>query len=66
MTWKSATFKKAGASGQSSAKEAISRAVDKHRDAMSGVVGEAKKLADERRHTLDRIKDPQLKRSAAR
>ncbi len=66
MAWKSATFKKTGASGHAPAKEAISQAVDKHRDAMSGVVREAKKLADDRRHTLDRIKDPQLKRSAAR
>jgi len=66
MAWKSATFKKTGTSGHASAKEAISRAVDKHRDAMSGVVREAKKLADDRRDTLDRIKDPQIKRSAAR
>lgn len=47
-------------------KLASSQAVAKHRDAMSGVLLEAKKIADERRETLNSIKDPDLKRSAAR
>lgn len=48
------------------AKAASSQAVAKHRDAMTGVIAEAKKVAEERRETLDSIKDPELKRSAAR
>ena len=47
-------------------KLASSQAVAKHRDAMSGVILKAKKIADERRETLNSIKDPDLKRSAAR
>ncbi|WP_141299434.1 hypothetical protein [Komagataeibacter diospyri] len=48
------------------AKQASSLAVAKHRDAMSGVLLEAKKIADDRREMLNSIKDPDLKRSAAR
>jgi len=48
------------------AKNASTRAVSKHRDAMTGVILDARKLADERRTTLNSIKDPDLKRSAAR
>jgi cytochrome c556 len=65
MAWKSSTFKKSESAGRTTAQDAISRAVAKHRDAMSGVISDAKKLADERRRTLDRIQDPELKRSAA-
>lgn len=64
MAWKSTTFKKSDAAGHT-ADEAISRAVAKHRDAMSRVIRDAKKLADERRRTLNSIQDPELKRSAA-
>ena len=48
------------------AKQASSQAVEKHRNAMSGVILEAKKIAEDRRETLNSIKDPDLKRSAAR
>lgn len=48
------------------AKEASSQAVEKHRSAMSSVILEAKKIAKDHRQTLDSIKDPGLKRSAAR
>lgn len=48
------------------AKQASSQAVEKHRNAMSGVILEAKKIAKDRRETLNSIKDPDLKRSAAR
>lgn len=48
------------------AKAASSQAVAKHRNAMTGVIAEAKRVADERREALDSIKDPELKRSAAR
>jgi hypothetical protein len=48
------------------AKQASSQAVAKHRSAMSSVILEAKKIAEERRDTLNSIKDPDLKRSAAR
>jgi hypothetical protein len=67
MAWTSnTTFKTSEAVGHKTAKEAISRAVDKHKEKMSAVVGDAKKLADEQRRTLNSIKDPGLKRSAAR
>jgi hypothetical protein len=66
MAWKSYTFKKSGATGRATSKEAISRAVAKHRSAMSNVIRDAKDLADERRRTLDSIQDPELKRSASR
>jgi len=48
------------------AKQASSQAVEKHRSAMSGVILEAKKIAEDRRETLNSIQDPDLKRSAAR
>ena len=48
------------------AKQASSQAVEKHRSAMSGIILEAKKIAEDRRETLNSIKDPDLKRSAAR
>ena len=66
MGWKSTTFKKSSAVGRTTSKEAISRAVAKHRDAMSDVISDAKKLADERRRTLNSIQDPELRQSAAR
>jgi hypothetical protein len=67
MAWTSNTeFNTSEAVGHKTAKEAMSRAMDKHKDAMSAVVGDAKKLADEQRRTLNSIKDPGLKRSAAR
>lgn len=48
------------------AKQASSQAVDKHRHAMSGIILEAKEIARDSRDTLNSIKDPDLKRSAAR
>ena len=48
------------------AKSASTHAVSKHRDAMMGVILDARKLAEERRTTLNSISDPDLKRSAAR
>lgn len=66
MAWKSATFKKSAVSERKPVTDAISRAVAKHRDAMTGLIGDAKKLADDRRQTLNSIQDPELKRSAAR
>lgn len=47
-------------------KHASSLAIAKHRNAMSDVLVEAKKIADDRREMLNSIKDPDLKRSAAR
>ena len=63
------TTKGAGSSAPKTPGEvklATSQAVAKHRDAMSGVLLKAEKIADERRETLNSIKDPDLKRSAAR
>ena len=63
------TIKGAGATAPKTTGEvklASSQAVAKHRDAMSDVLLEAKKIVDERRETLNSIKDPDLKRSAAR
>lgn len=67
VVWK--TVKSEGAAAPKTTgevKQASSQAVAKHRDAMSGVLLEAKKIADDRRETLNSIKDPDLKRSAAR
>jgi hypothetical protein len=66
MAWKSSTFKKSDTVGPTITKEAISGAVAKHHAAMAGVIRNAKKLADDRRQTLDSIRDPELKRSASR
>lgn len=54
------------AKGLGEVKRATAQAVARYQDAMSGVILEAKKIAEERRETLDSIKDPELKRSAAR
>lgn len=54
------------AEGLGEVKRATAQAVAKYQGAMSGVVLEAKKIAEERREALDSIKDPELKRSAAR
>ncbi len=67
MAWRSDSFGHrtdgpvAGGSAQK-----IDRAADRHRAAMTKVVKAAKTLASDRRETLDAIKDPQLKLSAAR
>ena len=66
MAWKSTTFKKSAIGERKPVADVISRAVAKHRDAMTSVISDAKKLADERRRTLNSIQDPELKRSAAR
>jgi hypothetical protein len=66
MAWKSTTFKKSAIDERKPVTDAVSRAVAKHRDAMTGVIGDAKKLADERQRRLNSIQDPELKRSAAR
>lgn len=66
MAWKSITFKKSTVNEAKPVTDAISRAVAKHRDAMTGVIRDAKKLAEERQRTLNSIQDPELKRSAAR
>lgn len=54
------------AKGLGEVKRATAQAVAKYQGAMSGVILEAKKIAEERRETLESIKDPELKRSAAR
>lgn len=66
MAWKSTTFKKSAGVENRAVLEAISRAVNKHRDAMSSVIRDARDLVEERRRTLNSIQDPELKRSAAR
>jgi hypothetical protein len=65
MAWRSDTFAVAAKVAQNDAQK-IDKAADKHRAAMTKVVKAAKVLANDRRTTLDQIKDPQLKRSAAR
>lgn len=66
MAWKSTTFKMSAVDDRKPVADSISRAVARHRVAMTGVISDAKKLADERRRTLNSIQDPELKRSAAR
>lgn len=55
----------AAAKSSSDVKLASSKAVEKHRAAMKGLVLQAKKIAEDRRETLNSIQDPDLKRSAA-
>ena len=66
MAWKSSTFKKSDAAGRTTRQGGNFTRRGQAQDAMSGVVLDAKKLADERRRTLNTIQDPELKRSAAR
>jgi hypothetical protein len=66
MGWNSTTYKKSVRSADKSTKEAVAVVVDKYRTAMSKVVREAREIADDRRKTLERIKDSELKRSAKR
>jgi hypothetical protein len=66
MAWKSATFKTSGRKSRTTSKEEISAVVAKHKAAMSDVIRDAKKLADERRRTLESIQDPELRQSASR
>lgn len=66
MAWKSATFRKPSEPADQRRSEAITRAVDKHKDAMADVVRKAQQLAADRRRALNSIQDPELKRSAAR
>ena len=66
MAWKSETLKKSGDARRSGATDPSSKAVAKHKDAMTGVIADARKLANEQRRTLSTIKDPDLKRSASR
>lgn len=66
MAWRSDTFALPAKAAKGGDTQKIDQAADKHRAAMTKVVKAAKALAQERRTTLDQIKDPQLKRSASR
>jgi hypothetical protein len=65
MAWKSSTFTRKG-SGRTPKSGDIQRAADRHKDAIEDVVRQAKELASESMRQLDRIKDPDLRRSAKR
>ncbi len=65
MAWHSETFARSGKIDTGDAQK-IDQAADRHRAAMTKVVNAAKTLAHDRRATIEQIKDPQLKRSAAR
>lgn len=66
MAWKSVTFSRSQVAGSTAVRDAASTAINRHREAMTEVIVEARRLADERARTLDQIQDPDLKRSAAR
>ncbi len=66
MSWRSETFPKPDRQPTKPEAEAISRAVDKYEDAMADLVRQARVLAEDRRKRLDTIRDPALRRSAAR
>lgn len=64
MAWKSASFQHRD--GSRKANEQVATTVEKHRGAMNIVLERAKKLQDDRKQTIDKIEDPQLRKSAAR
>jgi hypothetical protein len=66
MAWHSDTFGPSPKAARGGDAQKIEQAASKHRAAMTKVVNAAKTLASDRRATLATIKDPQLKRSAAR
>lgn len=65
MAWKSSTFTQRS-SGKTPKSEDIKRAAGRHKEAIDGVVRQAKELASDSLRQLDQIKDPDLRRSAKR
>lgn len=64
MTWKSASFRHRN--GSPKANEQVATTFEKHRSAMNIVLERAKALQEDRKQTIDKIEDPQLRKSAAR
>lgn len=64
MAWKSDSFKRRDTSGKSS--EKIADTVAKHKAAMNIVIQRARELSQDRKETLDKIRDPELRKSAVK
>lgn len=64
MAWKSASFQQSDGSPRADEQAAIT--IEKHRNAMNFVLERAKKFQEDRRHTIDKIEDPELRKSAMR
>jgi hypothetical protein len=65
MAWKSNSIKRESASGRF-VETSVARTLTKHEGAMKTVVEQARKLSKDRQETLDGIRDPKLRESAAR
>ncbi len=64
MAWKSGSVQRSGASGQF--REKVADTVAKHKPAMNDVIERARQLSEDRKQTLEKIKDPELRKSAVR
>jgi hypothetical protein len=66
MAWQSMSFRRPRQAAKTADTRKIVESADKHRPAMEKIVQDARELAKDRRETLNKIEDPQLRRSAAR
>jgi hypothetical protein len=64
MAWKSDSFKRSDVSPN--IKEKVTATVAKHKSAMGAVVQRARQLSQERKDALDKIRDPELRKSAVK
>lgn len=64
MAWKSASF--SPRSGPSKSGEKVSSAIEKHRAGMKLILEKAQRVSEERKEAIDKIQDPELRKSAAR
>ena len=64
MAFKSASF--SPRSGPPKSGEKVSSAIEKHRPAMEVILQKAQRASEERRQAIDKITDPELRKSAAR
>lgn len=64
MAWKSASYSPRGTKGEFL--EKINTTIQKHRPAMDVVLEKAERLSQERKEAVDKIQDPELRKSATR
>lgn len=64
MAWKSASYSPRGTTGKSV--EQVTTTIEKHRAAMNTVLEKAQRLSQDRKDAIDKIQDPELRKSAAR
>lgn len=64
MTWKSASF--SPRSGPSKSGEKVSTVIEKHRPGMELILEKAQRVSREHKEAIEKIHDPELRKSAAR